>query len=1214
LNGVGNWGGAMNGVPPTLDGNIFAAIYNGFINEAISTEVPVSKGVQVGETYFFEFNQIFGGVNGVTTVGQQAQLRFTIDGVVYLSSMMTYNGNNVKSWEKSKISFVATSTSPNITIDVLATGDGNYLGIDGIILYKENTQGCAGVPRDTDGDGVPNYLDLDSDGDGCSDLAESNVSPATDVSTPSSTTNNNGTSYGIAADKLTGSQLNPAGTDTNNDGLNDSVDPDLNGQTNYISTYNIYAIDGTSNVCADEDGDGISDLIEDIDDDNDGIPDAVESPVCFYTEAESNAALTITSQFVSPDNTELDSDMQLLHDGSTAATFNFNPYSAAQNPTGSNLFTIKYPTPVKISSITVSDDISSTSGANAVVVGSNDGINWSTPLTTAPVVITTTPIVFTINPSPAYMYYRIQTGSVPGALATTNTIGEITVALTNYIASYHPKANCFVDTDGDGIPNRLDLDSDGDGCSDAYEGGATTNTTPNYEFTGAMGANGLEDSLETSVDSGAVNYTSTYSRYALNSTLNLCTDTDGDGVGDLIDIDDDNDGVLDAAEISCTVSTTTKTGIIVTKPATIDYIFDGTQTLANLVDGVDANDYIIRTPTGTLTNSEWFRIELPVAKVLTYWEVGHYSGQSLFTTSSIYKVQGSNDGASWDDLTGTLTYSNTQSGLSSQTSSNIAEFPNNNIAYKYYRYFGLGTAASQGTWATEFYFKEKNCIELDTDGDGIPNRLDLDSDGDGCPDAVEAGVSANAGALGSMSASGGAIYSGGIATGTANAYVGNGTPSQYGANGYFNGIETSSESGVYNGVSTYTQYALSNNLSLCADTDNDNIPDLIDIDDDNDGILDAVESPSCFYTAAEIAIPNSITSEIPTTGTIANLYDNNTATTFAFTATTAANAKQKAVFEIIPKYQVAATSITLKTNAATTSIFGTYSANAVIKAQGWNGTAWVDLATFTTNPTVAANLQTFAFTNTTVYSKYRLYDDGSTGVNITAGVLQEVGLGIPASYIPSAHPKPTCAADFDGDGIFNHLDSDSDNDGCSDAFEAGTATYSTSNGGTVSSGTLDNPSNTISPNATVGSNAPSDYGANGFYNILETSENGVYLGTYTYANAINNAIANCVQACYRPAVTAGTVLDTRQGITSLQRAGSDNDNWPMVRKGAWTALESKTKGFVPNRLTAQQITDIPAANLREGMMVYNITSDCLYINTDGTPTGWKCFNTQTCPD
>jgi hypothetical protein len=31
--------------------------------------------------------------------------------------------------------------------------------------------------------------------------------------------------------------------------------------------------------------------------------------------------------------------------------------------------------------------------------------------------------------------------------------------------------------------------------------------------------------------------------------------------------------------------------------------------------------------------------------------------------------------------------------------------------------------------------------DIDTDNDGIPNRLDLDSDGDGCPDALEAGVS-----------------------------------------------------------------------------------------------------------------------------------------------------------------------------------------------------------------------------------------------------------------------------------------------------------------------------------------------------------------------------------------------------------------------------------------------------------------------------------------
>ncbi|MFL9835852.1 hypothetical protein [Chryseobacterium terrae] len=220
-----------------------------------------------------------------------------------------------------------------------------------------------------------------------------------------------------------------------------------------------------------------------------------------------------------------------------------------------------------------------------------------------------------------------------------------------------------------------------------------------------------------------------------------------------------------------------------------------------------------------------------------------------------------------------------------------------------------------------------------------------------------------------------------------------------------------------------------------------------------------------------------------------------------------------------------------------------------------------------------------------------------------------------ATFAPSAHPKlgVTCNADFDGDLIPNHLDTDSDNDGCSDAWEAGVINYVTTNGGVYSSGVLTNPNNTTSSYTTVGSNTPADYGSNGFYDLLETLGNGVYLGTYTYSNVTNSSIANCPMACYKPAITAGTVLDTKQGITSLKRAGADHDNWPMVRKGAWTALESKTKGFVPNRLTTAEISSIPAANLVEGMMVYNQDLDCLYINTNGTATGWKCFNIQTCP-
>ncbi|RRQ45830.1 SdrD B-like domain-containing protein [Chryseobacterium sp. SC28] len=104
--------------------------------------------------------------------------------------------------------------------------------------------------------------------------------------------------------------------------------------------------------------------------------------------------------------------------------------------------------------------------------------------------------------------------------------------------------------------------------------------------------------------------------------------------------------------------------------------------------------------------------------------------------------------------------------------------------------------------------------------------------------------------------------------------------------------------------------------------------------------------------------------------------------------------------------------------------------------------------------------------------------------------------------------------------------------------------------------------------------------------------------------------------CFKtPASTVGG-LPTIHGITSLGRAGDDGDgnpanDWPMVRKGAWTALESKTKGFVLNRLTSTQIANIPPANRVKGMMVYDITNKCLSIFNG---ISWQCFSTQTCPN
>lgn len=141
---------------------------------------------------------------------------------------------------------------------------------------------------------------------------------------------------------------------------------------------------------------------------------------------------------------------------------------------------------------------------------------------------------------------------------------------------------------------------------------------------------------------------------------------------------------------------------------------------------------------------------------------------------------------------------------------------------------------------------------------------------------------------------------------------------------------------------------------------------------------------------------------------------------------------------------------------------------------------------------------------------------------------------------------------------------------------------------------------------------------------------GVATGTYTinYQICRTSLPSSCSTAvvtvnvtgistftvCYKPGVTSGTALSANEGITSLARANSGDTNWPGVRKGAWMVLESKTKGFVLNRLTTAQVSAIPTADLKDGMAVYNTTLNCLQINTDGTASGWKCFNTQTCPD
>lgn len=96
--------------------------------------------------------------------------------------------------------------------------------------------------------------------------------------------------------------------------------------------------------------------------------------------------------------------------------------------------------------------------------------------------------------------------------------------------------------------------------------------------------------------------------------------------------------------------------------------------------------------------------------------------------------------------------------------------------------------------------------------------------------------------------------------------------------------------------------------------------------------------------------------------------------------------------------------------------------------------------------------------------------------------------------------------------------------------------------------------------------------------------------------------------CFNPANTSGPGVDSKLGITLLQRAGKGESNWPLVRKSGHLVLESNTKGFVITRVAKANLGGI--ANPQPGMMVYDTTDECLKIYDDGA---WACFSTPGCP-
>jgi large repetitive protein len=352
----------------------------------------------------------------------------------------------------------------------------------------------------------------------------------------------------------------------------------------------------------------------------------------------------------------------------------------------------------------------------------------------------------------------------------------------------------------------------------------------------------------------------------------------------------------------------------------------------------------------------------------------------------------------------------------------------------------------------------------------------------------------------------------------------------------------------------------------CSDCDNDGIINSIDIDDDNDGILDVIESFGCKQIAEVTSVTGgSFTVGAPganntATSSVSGLLPNGVgftlteATGIAFAATSVTN-NTSCFFNYAPNFNPAQTAndhITLTvpwqntngayTNTLTQPVKQLYqyingldysklvfpagfkitkisgNANLVVSGTTVSDANPDDVnaaACSVNNTSAAAGIISIEKADGSSFLSYTVQNIGNSAVTNSDGYQFNFAL-------------PYCHLDTDGDGIPNSCDLDSDGDGCPDAYEAGIV-------------------NTLGVQTVA---AP--YGANGFANSLETAlDNGIPTYNTTTVSADYNFYADSAglsRCC--TGLTAGPDVSVckSKSVTLAGTAG------PAGSTYTWTAL------------------------------------------------------------
>lgn len=202
-----------------------------------------------------------------------------------------------------------------------------------------------------------------------------------------------------------------------------------------------------------------------------------------------------------------------------------------------------------------------------------------------------------------------------------------------------------VDTDTDGIVDYLDLDSDNDGIYDLNESGsgATDSNLDGIIDGNTFGTNGLADTLETTPDNGILSYT--------------VANTDGDTFFNYIDLDSDGDGCNDVIEAGYTDAN--NDGLLgAISPVTVNLNGVVTTGAGYTIPNVN---YITAAPI-TITTQ-------PVDVIVCELQSATFTIVSNSVTSYQWQVSTDN-GLTWTNLTNNTTYAG--ASTDSLTAANVS--------------------------------------------------------------------------------------------------------------------------------------------------------------------------------------------------------------------------------------------------------------------------------------------------------------------------------------------------------------------------------------------------------------------------------------------------------------------------------------------------------------------------------------------------------------